>query len=57
MDTPDVTCDAAIEEFRSILKAPGATLPDGWKLDAQNRMFTSEDGDEFRVALRSPRGR
>ncbi len=29
LDTSELTCDAAIEEFRSILKAPGATLPDG----------------------------
>jgi len=51
LDTSEITCDNAIEELRSILRAPGATLPEGWKLDKSDRTFSSAGGEEsFRVA-------
>jgi cell division protease FtsH len=50
LDSSEMSCNEAIEEFRSILRAPGGGLPDGWKLDASSGTFSSADGTEgFRV--------
>src|SRR5829696_449319 len=53
LDTSDTTCDTAIDSFRAILREPGNSLPDDWKLDSLNRTFSSRDGsDSFRVSRR-----
>jgi cell division protease FtsH len=50
LDSSEMSCDEAIEEFRSILRAPGGELPGGWKLDPATSTFASADGSEgFRV--------
>jgi cell division protease FtsH len=50
LDSSKMSCDEAIAEFRSILRAPGGELPNGWKLDSSSGTFTSADGtDGFRV--------
>jgi cell division protease FtsH len=46
----DLTCADAHDEFRRILREPGADLPDGWELDAASRTIQRENGrDQFRV--------
>ena len=46
----DLTCADAHDEFRRILREPGADLPDGWELDAASRVIQRENGrDQFRV--------
>jgi len=48
----DLTCRDAHDEFRSILRAPGADLPDGWELDAASRGIQRDNGrDQFRFEL------
>jgi cell division protease FtsH len=48
--TGDLTCDQAREEFREILDAPDAQLPQGWQVDLAGRTFAREDGsDAFSV--------
>src|SRR5688572_16925572 len=51
LDTSDnLTCADAHDQFRRILREPGAQLPDGWKLDAASRTFSREDdSDRFQV--------
>ena len=49
LDTAEINCDDALEEFRSILRAPGSALPAGWSLDPASRTFSREN-DSFRVA-------
>src|SRR3954462_3586165 len=36
LDTSQMNCDEAKDAFRTVLKEPGADLPDGWKLDASS---------------------
>ncbi|HYN52382.1 MAG TPA: AAA family ATPase, partial [Thermoleophilaceae bacterium] len=51
LETGDLTCDEAENELRDILRAPGAALPAGWKLDRPSRTFSREDGsDRFRLS-------
>ncbi|MGH2763621.1 MAG: ATP-dependent metallopeptidase FtsH/Yme1/Tma family protein [Thermoleophilaceae bacterium] len=45
-ETGDLTCDLAREEFRAILRAPGAELPDDWQVEADTRTFSREDGSK-----------
>jgi cell division protease FtsH len=55
LETGDLTCDEAENELREILRAPGATLPAGWKLDSPSRSFSREDGsDRFRLSSAVP---
>ena len=50
LDSSELSCADAIDEFRSILRTPGDELPDGWKLDAASATFASADGTEgFKV--------
>jgi hypothetical protein len=37
LETGDLTCDEAANQLRDILRAPGAALPAGWKLDGATR--------------------
>ena len=51
LETGDLTCDEAANQLRDILRAPGAALPAGWKLDAATRTLSREDGsDRFRLS-------
>jgi cell division protease FtsH len=50
-ETADLTCDQAREEFRDILAAPDADLPEGWQVELASRTFAREDGsDAFSVS-------
>jgi cell division protease FtsH len=50
LDTSQLTCADARDEFRRILREPGAELPEGWKFDAPSRVISrSDDTDQFRV--------
>src|ERR671915_2578326 len=43
-ETGDLTCDQAREEFRDILAAPDADLPEGWQVELAGKTFAREDG-------------
>ena len=43
-DSSELSCDEAVEEFRSILRSPGSELPEGWEVDAGTRTFERSDG-------------
>jgi cell division protease FtsH len=45
-ETGDLTCDQAREEFREILAAPEAVLPEGWQVDLAARTFARTDGSD-----------
>jgi cell division protease FtsH len=48
----DLTCADARDEFRRMLREPGADLPEGWKFDAPSRVISrSDDTDQFRVEV------
>jgi cell division protease FtsH len=50
LDTSETTCDQANDALRTVLKEPGAALPDGWKLDAGSSTISRSDGtDGFRM--------
>jgi cell division protease FtsH len=50
LDTSETTCDQANDALRTVLKEPGAALPDGWKLDAGSGTISRSDGtDGFRM--------
>jgi cell division protease FtsH len=50
LDTSELSCDEASEELRNALRAPGARLPEGWKLDIATRTVSRTDGsDAFRI--------
>jgi len=49
-DTSELTCDEASDALRTVLREPGAALPDGWKIDTGSRTISRADGsDAFRV--------
>jgi cell division protease FtsH len=55
LETADLTCDAAEEQLREILREPGAALPSGWKLTRATRTFARTDGtDRFRLSAVLP---
>jgi cell division protease FtsH len=50
LDSSQMSCAEAGEEFEAILRAPGGDLPEGWTVDAASGTFESADGTEgFRV--------
>jgi cell division protease FtsH len=50
LDTSEMTCDEANDALRTVLREPGAALPDGWKVDGASRTISRADGsDGFRV--------
>jgi cell division protease FtsH len=52
LDTAEQTCDEASDALRSVLREPGAALPDGWKVDAPTRTVSRADGsDSFKVEV------
>jgi cell division protease FtsH len=55
LDSSELSCDEASEEFRDILRTPGGQLPEGWKLDVASSTFERADGsDAFRVGREVP---
>jgi cell division protease FtsH len=50
LDTAQMSCEEAVDEFQAILREPGGQLPEGWTVDAESSTFESADGSEgFRV--------
>jgi cell division protease FtsH len=50
LDTSQINCHEANDALRAVLRAPGAELPDGWKVDAGSQTISRSDGtDSFRV--------
>ena len=55
LDTSQMSCEEAVDEFQSILREPAGRLPDGWRVDADTGTFESTDGTEgFRVQAEDP---
>jgi cell division protease FtsH len=55
LDTSEITCDEANDQMRAVLRAPGAAVPDGWKLDSATRTISRTDGtDAFRLEADMP---
>ncbi|MGH3102239.1 MAG: AAA family ATPase, partial [Thermoleophilia bacterium] len=55
LDTSQMSCQEAVDEFQAILREPGGRLPDGWRVDADTGTFESTDGTEgFRVQPEDP---
>jgi cell division protease FtsH len=50
LDTSEVSCEEAVDQFRASLREFGAGLPEGWKVDAASQTISRADGtDAFRV--------
>jgi cell division protease FtsH len=55
LDSAQMSCQEAVEQFQAILRAPGDQLPDGWTVDARDGSFESANGTEgFRVQPDDP---
>jgi cell division protease FtsH len=55
LDSAQMSCQEAVEEFQTILRAPGDQLPEGWSVDPRDGSFESADGtDGFRVRPDDP---
>ena len=55
LETGSLTCDAASDNLREILRERGDALPAGWRLRASTQTFSREDGtDRFRLASAEP---
>jgi cell division protease FtsH len=55
LDSAQMSCQEAVEQFQAILRATGDQLPDGWTVDASDGSFESADGTEgFRVGPDDP---
>ena len=55
LDSSELSCDEAIEEFRSLLRAPGAELPEGWEVEPGTRIFERSDGTAASSSRTTPR--
>src|SRR3954447_20384527 len=50
MDTSEVNCGEASDAVRAALRAPGAELPEGWRIDPGTGILSRADGtDAVRV--------
>src|SRR5918995_1345834 len=50
VDTDQIACQEAVDEFRAVLREPGAAVPDGWRVDAPSQTISRSDGtDSFSV--------
>jgi cell division protease FtsH len=50
LDTSQMTCDEANDAVRTVLREPGAALPDGWKVDEGSSTLSRADGtDAIRI--------
>jgi cell division protease FtsH len=50
LDTSQLNCGDASDALRAALRAPGAELPTGWRLDASSHVLSRDDGtDALRV--------
>ena len=57
LETGSLTCDAAEDNLREILRERGDALPAGWRLRASRQTFSREDGtDRFRLTSAAPAG-
>ena len=57
LETGSLTCDAAEDNLREILRERGDALPAGWRLRASRQTFSREDGtDRFRLTSAEPAG-
>src|SRR5215212_4518121 len=55
LDTSEMTCDEANDQLRSVLREPGADVPDGWKIDTATGTISRSDGtDAFRFEADLP---
>ncbi|HYN90947.1 MAG TPA: ATP-dependent zinc metalloprotease FtsH [Thermoleophilaceae bacterium] len=55
VDTEQLSCEEAIDQFRASLREPGADLPAGWKVDPPSQTIARADGsDSFRVVRDAP---
>src|SRR5918995_7017819 len=50
LDTSELSCDQAIEQFREIMREPGASLPAGWDMPSPGTFESSDGSDSFSVA-------
>jgi cell division protease FtsH len=46
LDSSDLTCSDASDQFRAALREPGAELPDGWAFDTASSTLRREDGSD-----------
>src|SRR5829696_3288414 len=46
LDTSEINCGEASDALRDALRAPGAELPEGWKLDASSHVLSRSDGTD-----------
>jgi cell division protease FtsH len=44
LDSSELSCDEAIEDFRALLRAPGGELPEGWEFNPGTGTFERSDG-------------
>ena len=50
LDSAEMSCDEAIDDFREVLRAPGSDVPEGFDVDAASRTISREDGSrEFQI--------
>src|SRR3954464_4860369 len=50
MDTSEINCGEASDAVRAALRAPGAELPEGWRIDPSTGVLSRSDGtDAVRV--------
>jgi cell division protease FtsH len=50
LESGELSCSEATDQFRDILREPGGALPLGWQVDPGSRTIRREDGSEaFRV--------
>src|SRR3954452_5044149 len=50
MDTSEINCGEASDAVRAALRAPGAEVPDGWRIDPSTGVLSRSDGtDAVRV--------
>jgi cell division protease FtsH len=46
LDTSEINCGEASDTLRDALRAPGAELPEGWKIDASSHVLSRSDGTD-----------
>ena len=46
LDTSQLNCGEASDAVRAALRAPGAELPEGWRIDASSNVLSRTDGTD-----------
>ena len=55
MDTSEINCGEASDRVRAALRAPGAELPEGWRIDPTSSVLSRADGtDAVRLQAAPP---